>query len=699
MGEPLSLGDWKREKELGSGGFGVVHLWRNKTSGDCLAVKKCKWNLETHLTRKQQERWIQEVNIMKNIQNDNIVAYKELPEDLNKVLVDYSSMSLPVLPMEYCSLGNLRDVLVQAENCCGLKEIDVLFILEDISNALVYLHNLNITHRDVKPENIVLQYCDHRRKPVLYKLIDLGYAKDLHNETASFVGTLQYLAPEMFMQQKYTKKVDYWSFGVVAFEIICGVRPFLHTFTPWQSISYLEKKPSNVIALLLTHTGDVQSYTALLNENHINTCLAECLEKWLQTVLEYSPEKRGEDDSNVVYLSLQTILAKKIITVFSVYNYKFYAYEINESTLFTTLQGWIARDTKLLVKDQYLVTTKNSSSTYAHDYYDESYSGAMVFVFKKESAFKNNISTRLPTLIKVLFEDIKTEFKFGTLKQLFAQNLFLLLSESKSLETLKSAVCFQRRNLENEVNKGRDIYQHLNDALKGYLSEVEFYNFLETSLFVKVYEDTNYEHVKNYSKHYVDHMQKLNELIDDFNNIVARYKALISRFVYVKDSYDSIVNLLENSDLKIMIQEVCENICHTNIDDSITDFSNGLQVLKIVSKTIKNRDNLLNNSALCDYLRTVCACWKETDYLTTTLGRLQSNLGYIKDDLRKIQLNKINSLKDKPKDVSCDVSVYSTDEALQFNTTIRYRLQELMDVGILQHKNFVDEIKSQIVLE
>ncbi|KAF5306178.1 hypothetical protein FQR65_LT07454 [Abscondita terminalis] len=487
-GEPLSMGDWKREKELGSGGFGVVHLWVNRSTGDCVAVKKCKSNYQAELSKEQEERWIQEVDIMKHIKNENIVAYKELPEDLKKMLIDYSSRNLPVLSMEYCTLGNLRNVIIQAENSCGLREIDVAYVLKDISNALIYLHQLNIIHRDVKPENIVLQYSNHRKKPVLYKLIDLGYAKELHNETASFVGTLQYLAPEMFTQQKYNKKVDYWSFGIIVFEVICGVRPFLHTFTPWESINYLEKKPSNVIALSITHTGDIKSHTGLFNENHINRCLAEMLEKWLQTVLEYLPEKRGLWDTPV-FSSIQDILSKKIITVFSIYNYEFYSYEINESTLISTLQDWIARDTKISIQDQVLVT-KNLGTIYVVDYHNEDYSSAMMFVFKQGAAFNDTITSNLPILIKVLFEDNRTDFKFGTLKQLFAQTLFLLLNESKHVEALKSAICCLNVSLENNTDRGNLLCVRLNDSIKGCLGEIEFYNYLESSLFVKFIENT-----------------------------------------------------------------------------------------------------------------------------------------------------------------------------------------------------------------
>ena len=69
---------------------------------------------------------------------------------------------------------------------------------------------------------------------IVYKLIDLGYAKELDHSSVctSFVGTLQYLAPELFLSKRYTCTVDYWSLGLVTHEIITGVRPFLPNMTP-----------------------------------------------------------------------------------------------------------------------------------------------------------------------------------------------------------------------------------------------------------------------------------------------------------------------------------------------------------------------------------------------------------------------------------------------------------------------------------
>lgn len=63
----------------------------------------------------------------------------------------------PILCMEYCSGGDLRQVLSKPIHCSGLPEKDVMDILSDISSAVKYLHSKNVVHRDLKPENVVIQ--------------------------------------------------------------------------------------------------------------------------------------------------------------------------------------------------------------------------------------------------------------------------------------------------------------------------------------------------------------------------------------------------------------------------------------------------------------------------------------------------------------------------------------------------------------
>uniref|UniRef100_A0A672G062 Inhibitor of nuclear factor kappa-B kinase subunit alpha n=1 Tax=Salarias fasciatus TaxID=181472 RepID=A0A672G062_SALFA len=273
-------GSWEFKDKLGTGGFGNVYLYQHLELGAKIAVKLCRLDLNSET----KSRWSREIQIMKKLNHVNVVEAREVPEELNAIALN----DLPLLAMEYCSRGDLRKLLNKPENCCGLKESEVLSLLSDIGSGIQYLHENKIIHRDLKPENIVLQ-------ELVHKIIDLGYAKDLDQGSlcTSFVGTLQYLAPELFESKPYTVTVDYWSFGNVIFECICGFRPFLHHMQPVQCTSKVRNKGPKDIMAIEDMNGEVRFSAHLPYPNNLSRPLLEPVESLLQMLLLWDPADRG----------------------------------------------------------------------------------------------------------------------------------------------------------------------------------------------------------------------------------------------------------------------------------------------------------------------------------------------------------------------------------------------------------------------
>uniref|UniRef100_A0A671MV56 Inhibitor of nuclear factor kappa B kinase subunit beta n=1 Tax=Sinocyclocheilus anshuiensis TaxID=1608454 RepID=A0A671MV56_9TELE len=122
--QPQMCGPWELKERLGTGGFGNVTLWQNKESSVQITIKQCR----QELSAKNKGRWSLEIQIMKRLNHMNVVAARDVPEELQKLATN----DLPLLAMEYCQGGDLRKYLNLLENCCGMREAAVLTLIQDI---------------------------------------------------------------------------------------------------------------------------------------------------------------------------------------------------------------------------------------------------------------------------------------------------------------------------------------------------------------------------------------------------------------------------------------------------------------------------------------------------------------------------------------------------------------------------------------
>uniref|UniRef100_A0A8C7YK29 Inhibitor of nuclear factor kappa-B kinase subunit alpha n=1 Tax=Oryzias sinensis TaxID=183150 RepID=A0A8C7YK29_9TELE len=418
------FGSWETKERLGMGGFGHVYLYQHQETGVKIAVKHCRLDLSA----KNKERWSREIQIMSKLNHLNVVQAREVPEELHAIALN----DLPLLAMEYCSRGDLRKVLHKPENCCGLKESEVLSLLKDIGSGIQYLHENKIIHRDLKPENIVLQEIDGK---LVHKIIDLGYAKDLDQGSlcTSFVGTLQYLAPELFESKPYTVSVDYWSLGTVLFECICGFRPFLHHMQPVHKVK--NKGPKDIMAVE-DMNGEVRFSAHLPYPNNLSRPLLEPIESLLQMLLLWDPSTRGggldpETNKPYFYSVLHNILSMKVIHVLDMTSAQLHSLDLGTDESFLSLQLRLEAQTQAHISPQsqeLLLETGNSLDPRwpPVQFLPEGLRGwdnSIVFLFHTSlNKYSGPLTARpLPESVNFIVRETKTQLPLSTLRKVWAE--------------------------------------------------------------------------------------------------------------------------------------------------------------------------------------------------------------------------------------------------------------------------------------
>ncbi|XP_048458468.1 ribosomal protein S6 kinase alpha-3 isoform X4 [Rhincodon typus] len=197
-------------KVLGQGSFGKVFLVRKAQGSDAGQLYAMKVLKKATLKVRDRVRTKMERDILVEVNHPFIVKLHYAFQTEGKL---------------YLLLDFLRggDLFTRLSKEVMFTEEDVKFYLAELALALDHLHSLGIIYRDLKPENILLDEQGH------IKLTDFGLSKesiDHEKKAYSFCGTVEYMAPEVVNRRGHTQSADWWSFGVLMFEMLTGTLPF-----------------------------------------------------------------------------------------------------------------------------------------------------------------------------------------------------------------------------------------------------------------------------------------------------------------------------------------------------------------------------------------------------------------------------------------------------------------------------------------
>ena len=213
MKDPLfasSFNDYDILKQIGKGAYGIVYKVRHRADKSVYALKTIDIS---KLDNKALSNTLNEIRILCSISHPNVVGYKEA----------FLNGSTLCVVMEYVGGGDLSEKIASCRkrNYC-INEESIWKYTVQILNGLKELHGLKILHRDIKSANIFLS-----EDFETVKLGDLNIAKVAKEDFASTqIGTPYYLAPEIWMNQKYDYRCDVFSLGCVVYEMATLRVPF-----------------------------------------------------------------------------------------------------------------------------------------------------------------------------------------------------------------------------------------------------------------------------------------------------------------------------------------------------------------------------------------------------------------------------------------------------------------------------------------
>ncbi|KAK3845966.1 MAG: kinase-like domain-containing protein [Linnemannia gamsii] len=240
-GDPNTL--YSKIKKVGQGASGSVYVAKHLSTNSKVAVKQMDLALQP-----KKELVVNEILIMKESSHPNIVNY------LDSFLVRGHELWVV---MEYMGGGALTDVIENNK----FTESQIAAVCNETCKGLQHLHSQNIIHRDIKSDNVLVDAYGH------VKITDFGFCAkltDQKNKRATLVGTSYWMAPEVVKQKQYGAKVDVWSLGIMAIEMIEQEPP------------YMDEEPLKALYLIATNgTPTLKNPESLSSD--LKNFLAVCL--------------------------------------------------------------------------------------------------------------------------------------------------------------------------------------------------------------------------------------------------------------------------------------------------------------------------------------------------------------------------------------------------------------------------------------
>lgn len=415
--------------------------------------------------------------------------------------------------------------------------------------------------------------------PLLFsiQLTDLGFAKtiDSSSKEASFVGTMEYVAPELIKNENYNCSVDYWSLGIIAYEMITGVRPFIPNVPLAQWIIKVHEKKSEHITIYEDDNGEFVYSNQIYPENQLSKKLNELLAEWLKLALEWNPKQRGcvfepakephapPHRALKFFEMLDDILAKKILTIFVLTNHKLLGMECDETTTFDDLQQFIETEANIPKDKCHIIQSleigrelekigkfQRPIELYEDGYFDR----PMIFVnqiggvrqtspnekTKSQPNDNNAIVVELPAAVRNVLNNYDQRLKVDALRKFAKDTLFLIRNENDTYKTCLNGWYNYALQLNHEIELCKQNVRQMHCLVYGVKGALDLFD--QT---LKLAQDKLTDSM-TWFEQFTKISRNTHRLVDAGDKITVRYQSLHRRS---HDAYNNeILNQRNNHD-------------------------------------------------------------------------------------------------------------------------------------------------------
>lgn len=201
----LNMNNYELMRVLGEGSFGRVKLVKNLTTSSFLAFKQLK---KFDIIKFKQ---------VDHLKNENFILYSLNHPFIVKMEGMSQDRRFLYIAMEYVAGGELFTYL---RSLGKFPASQAAFYAAQVTLMFEYLHSNNVIYRDLKPENLLIDTEGY------LKLTDFGFAKIIEGRCYTLCGTPEYLCPEILTNKGHGKGADWWTLGILLYEMVAGIDPF-----------------------------------------------------------------------------------------------------------------------------------------------------------------------------------------------------------------------------------------------------------------------------------------------------------------------------------------------------------------------------------------------------------------------------------------------------------------------------------------